>query len=88
MSCDTANEQLVADFQYFATEIEPKISPIANQLNQKFNDSPFIDQLDQEKYFVFIRSIRKAIEIYREENVELLTKLQVTQQNINPLRVQ
>jgi oligoendopeptidase F len=80
MSCDTANEQLVADFQYFATEIEPKISPIANQLNQKFNDSPFIDQLDQEKYFVFIRSIRKAIEIYREENVGLLTKLQVTQQ--------
>lgn len=80
MSCDTANEKLVADFQYFATEIEPKISPIANLLNQKFNDSPFIDELDQEKYFVYIRAIRKAIEIYREENVELLTKLQVAQQ--------
>ncbi|WP_222537655.1 M3 family oligoendopeptidase [Pedobacter polysacchareus] len=80
MSCDTGNEKLVEDFQYFATEIEPKISPIANQLNQKFNDSPFIDELDQEKYFVYIRAIRKAIEIYREENVELLTKLQVAQQ--------
>ncbi|TDQ07391.1 M3 family oligoendopeptidase [Pedobacter metabolipauper] len=80
MSCDTANENLVKDFQYFAMEIEPKISPIANQLNQKFNDSPFIDELDQEKYFVFIRAIRKAIEIYRAENVDLLTKLQVTQQ--------
>jgi len=80
MSCDTANENLVKDFQYFATEIEPKISPIANKLNQKFNDSPFIDELDHDKYFVYIRAIRKAIEIYREENVELLTKLQVTQQ--------
>ncbi|ATP59022.1 oligoendopeptidase F [Pedobacter ginsengisoli] len=80
MSCDTANEALVKDFQYFATEIEPKISPIANQLNQKFNDSPFIDELNQDKYFVYIRAIRKALEIYREENVELLTKLQVTQQ--------
>ncbi|WP_449437957.1 M3 family oligoendopeptidase [Pedobacter steynii] len=80
MSCDTANEALVKDFQYFATEIEPKISPIANQLNQKFNDSPFIDELNQNKYFVYIRAIRKALEIYREENVELLTKLQVTQQ--------
>lgn len=80
MSCDTANEELVKEFQYFATEIEPKISPIANQLNQKFNDSPYIDELDQDKYFVFIRGIRKAIEIYRDENVELLTKLQVTQQ--------
>ncbi|WP_214228532.1 M3 family oligoendopeptidase [Pedobacter sp. B4-66] len=80
MSCDTANETLVKEFQYFATEIEPKISPIANQLNQKFNDSPFIDELDHDKYFVYIRAIRKALEIYREENVELLTKLQVTQQ--------
>ncbi|MBB2149378.1 M3 family oligoendopeptidase [Pedobacter gandavensis] len=80
MSCDTANEKLVEDFQYFATEIEPKISPIANQLNKKFNDSPFIDELDQEKYFVYIRAIKKAIEIYREENVALLTKLQVAQQ--------
>jgi len=80
MSCDTGNTQLVEAFQYFATEIEPKISPLANLLNQKFNDSPYIDELDQEKFFVYIRSIRKAIELYREENVALLTKLQVAQQ--------
>ncbi|MHA4896639.1 M3 family oligoendopeptidase [Pedobacter sp. PWIIR3] len=80
MSCDTTNEALVQDFQYFATEIDPKLSPLSNKLNQKFNDSPFIDELDHDKYFVFIRAVRKAIELYREENVELLTKLQVTQQ--------
>lgn len=80
MSCDTTNEDLVKDFQYFATEIEPKISPVANKLNQKFNDSPFIDELDHDKYFVFIRAIKKAIELYRDENVALLTNLQVAQQ--------
>lgn len=80
MSCDTTNEQLVKDFQYFATEIEPKISPIANQLNKKFSESPFIDQLDQQEYFVYIRAVKKSLELYREENVELFTKLQVTQQ--------
>jgi oligoendopeptidase F len=80
MSCDTANEALLADFQYFATEIEPKISPIANLLNKKFIDSPYIEELDQEKYFVYIRAIRKSLEIYREENVSLFTKLQVSQQ--------
>jgi oligoendopeptidase F len=80
MSCDTTDELLVKDFQYFATEIEPKISPIANKLNQKFNDSPFIDELDHDKYFVFIRAIKKAIELYRDENVALLTNLQVAQQ--------
>jgi oligoendopeptidase F len=80
MSCDTANEGLVKDFQYFATEIEPKISPIANQLNQKLNDSPFIDELDHDKYFVYIRAVKKSLALYREENVELFTQLQVTQQ--------
>ena len=80
MSCDTTDASLVKDFQYFATEIEPKISPIANKLNQKFNDSPFIDELDHDKYFVFIRAIKKAIELYRDENVALLTNLQVAQQ--------
>ena len=80
MSCDTANEDLVKDFQYFATEIEPKISPVANELNKKLNDSPFIDELDQDKYFVYIRAVKKALELYREENIELFTQLQVTQQ--------
>lgn len=80
MSCDTANEQLLKDFQYFAEQIEPRISPIANQLNQKLIDSPFADKLDQKKYFVYLRAIRKALEIYREENVPLFTKLQVAQQ--------
>ncbi|RZJ75095.1 MAG: M3 family oligoendopeptidase, partial [Flavobacterium sp.] len=80
MSCDTANEDLVKDFQYFATEIEPKISPLANELNKKFSESPFIDELDQDKYFVYIRAIKKALELYREENIPLFTQLQVTQQ--------
>lgn len=35
MSCDTNNEALVQAFQYFAEEVEPKIAPIANQLNIK-----------------------------------------------------
>lgn len=80
MSCDTASEELVKNFQYFATEIEPKISPVTNLMNKKLVDSPFMDELDQDKYFVYLRAIKKSLEIYREENVELFTKLQVAQQ--------
>jgi len=80
MSCDTANEDLVKDFQYFATEIEPKISPVANELNKKLNDSPFVNDLDHDKYFVYLRAIKKSLELYREENIELFTQLQVAQQ--------
>ena len=80
MSCDTANEELVKNFQYFATEIEPKISPFANELNKRFVESPFMNDLDKEKYFVYSRAIKKALELYRDENIELFTELQVKQQ--------
>ncbi len=80
MSCDTANEQLVKDFQYFATEIEPQIAPIANELNKKLVESPFIEELDQQKYFVYLRGVRKALELFREKNIPLFTELQVKQQ--------
>lgn len=80
MSCDTANEQLVASFQYFATEIEPKISPLNNELNKKLVENPYTEQLGQQKYFVYLRGIRKALELFREENIPLFTELQVKQQ--------
>ncbi|RZM27046.1 MAG: M3 family oligoendopeptidase [Pedobacter sp.] len=80
MTCDTANEALVKDFQYFATEIEPKISPLANKLNIKLVESPFVEELDKDRYFVYLRAIKKSLELYREENIELFTQLQVTQQ--------
>lgn len=80
MTCDTANEELLKSFQYFATEIEPKIAPIHNELNKKFIASPYRQDLDQKKYFVYIRGVEKALEIFREENVPLLTQIQVEQQ--------
>ncbi|HEX8378022.1 MAG TPA: M3 family oligoendopeptidase [Pedobacter sp.] len=80
MTCDTTNEQLLQDFQYFATEIEPKIAPISNELNKKLIDCPYTDQLDKEKYFVFIRGVKNALQLFREENIPLQTEIQVKQQ--------
>lgn len=80
MTCDTANEELVKSFQYFATEIEPKIAPLSNELNEKFISSTYISKLNQEKYFIYIRGIKKALELFREENIPLQTQLQVEQQ--------
>lgn len=80
MTCDTTNEELLQSFQYFATEIEPKIAPISNELNKKLIDSPFVEKLEKDKYFVLIRSVKKALQLFREENIPLLTEIQVKQQ--------
>ena len=80
MTCDTTNEELLQSFQYFATEIEPKIAPISNDLNKKLIDSRFVEKLEKDKYFVLIRSVKKALQLFREENIPLLTEIQVKQQ--------
>lgn len=80
MTCDTANEDLVKSFQYFATEIEPQIAPFNNELNKKLIDSPFVLDLNKEEYFVYLRGVKKSLALFREENIPLQTEIQVEQQ--------
>ena len=80
MTCDTASEELLQQFQYFATEIEPKIAPFNNELNKKLVDSEYVKQLDEKKYFIYLRSIKKSLELFREENIPVQTEIQVEQQ--------
>jgi oligoendopeptidase F len=80
MTCDTTSEELLQQFQYFATDIEPKIAPYNNQLNQKLTDSEYVSQLDEKKYFIYLRSIKKSLELFREDNIPVQTEIQVEQQ--------
>ena len=80
MTCATDNEDLVKSFQYFATEIEPKIAPINNDLNKKLVDSAFVSELNHDEYYVYLRSVKKSLELFREENIPLQTEIQVEQQ--------
>ena len=75
MTCDTNNKALEEAYLFFVSEIEPKISPISDALNKKLIACPFLAELDQEKYFIYLRGLKKEIEIYREENVPLMAKI-------------
>jgi oligoendopeptidase F len=80
MTCDTNSEELLQNFQFFATEIEPKIAPYSNKLNEKFIASPFAEKLDGEKFYIYLRGIKNALELFREENIPIQTEIQVEQQ--------
>lgn len=75
MTCDTANGQLTESYNYFVSEIEPHIAPFNNELNKKLIADPFLDQLNKPGYNVYIRGVKKALEIYRDENIPLNTKI-------------
>ena len=74
-SCDTENEALAKSYTFFVTEIDPKIAPLADQLHKKLIDSPYLKELDQKKYFTYLRSVKNSIELFREENVELQSQI-------------
>jgi len=75
MTCDTANEALTESYNYFVSEIEPHIAPFSNELNKKLIESPFLEQLNKSGYDVYFRGVKKALEIYRDENIPLNTKI-------------
>lgn len=80
MTCDTENEKLRNDFSFFMMEIQPKIQPYADKLNRKLIESPYTTQLDQKKYFTYLRNVKKNIELFREANIPLQAELNVEAQ--------
>jgi oligoendopeptidase F len=80
MTCDTENEVLEEAFNFYCTQLQPKIQPYADALNKKLVNHPLSKDLDAEKYFTFLRTIRKSIELFREENIALQSELAVMQQ--------
>ena len=76
MTCDTANEELVDQLNFFIAEIQPPMTTYGNDLDLKAVNSPFLSQLTDDGYDVMVRGMKKAIEIYRDENIPLQTELQ------------
>jgi oligoendopeptidase F len=65
MTCDTENKALEEAFAYFCMEIQPKIQPYADRLNRMLIGNPFTQELDQKKYFTYLRSTKKSPELFR-----------------------
>lgn len=75
MTCNTTDKELEQAYLFFVTEIEPQISPLTDQLNRKLMNSPYLAELDHDKYFIYLRGIKKEIEIFREANVPLMAEI-------------
>jgi len=80
MTCDTTDKALEEAFTYFCMEIQPKLQPFADALNKKLIASSFVAELDTDKYFTYLRSVKKNIDLFREENIPIQAELSVLQQ--------
>lgn len=80
MTCDTENKELEEAFTFFMMEIQPKVQPWSDKLNKKLLDCPFTKELDQKKYFTYLRNVKKNIDLFREANIPIQADLNVMQQ--------
>jgi oligoendopeptidase F len=77
MTCDTQNKDHETSYLTFVQEIQPHLSPLEDLLNRKIVDSPFAESLRQqnEGNEIYIRGLKGAVEIFREENIPLQSEL-------------
>ena len=80
MNIDTTDKALGERFSFWIKEISPNTAPYSQKLNLKLVNCPYLKELDQEKYRIYLRSVKKQIEIFREENIPLFTIMEEKQQ--------
>ena len=86
MTCYTGNKEYSKAYQDFVENIQPKIAPLSDQLNKKIAASPYVSELETtEGYDIMFRTLKKEIEIFREANVPLYTKINMESQKYGQL---
>jgi len=80
MTIDTSNEESSNKYKHLVTEISPKLSPLSNLLNKKLNDSEYKSELKGKSYEIWLKGVKNAIDLFREENISLNAEIQTLTQ--------
>lgn len=71
---DTGNADYKALYESFFGQVLPQIAPYFDKINNKLVQSDFVKDLDQDKYFIYLRKIKSQVALYKDENVDLYAK--------------
>ncbi len=76
MTCFTDNEAYSKSYQDFVQNIQPQTAPYSDQLNKKALECTFLIPLEKEPgYNMMVRNLKKEVELFREENIPLMTEI-------------
>ena len=87
ISSDSHNKQAQESYQYAIQELSPRIADHTFKLNSKLVDHPLRDQLDPTRFGIYLRAIKNLVELFREENVDLETQVQLESKQILELEI-
>ena len=86
MTIDTKDEALSKDYTFFVSEIQPQIAPLEDTINRKLNSIEFSKELESDPaYHILFRGVRKALALYRKENIQLISEVTTESQKYGAL---
>lgn len=75
MTIDTRVEALSEAYKVFVTQIQPQLAPYDDKLNRKLMASEFVSEFEGDDYRIYLRSVKTALDLYKEENVKLQAEI-------------
>jgi oligoendopeptidase F len=84
MTCNTQDKSLSDAYAFFIEQVNPLIEPYDDLLNKKIIENPFIENLDS-RYQIYIRQVKNAIRLFREENIPINAELSVKEQQFGEI---
>lgn len=79
-TCDTENENYKKAYEDFIQNIMPNWMTLTNQLNKKIAEHPALNEIDQNRFSVYLRSLKAQLQLFREENIPLSQQTQMKTQ--------
>src|SRR5690606_12630609 len=67
--------QIEKEYLHYVEEIAPKLKPVFFKLQQKLLATPAHAELDPSRFAPLVREWKADVEVYRDENVPLQTKV-------------
>ena len=76
-SQNTLDERVAESYKYAIQELSPKIDVYQHLLAENLLKSPFLNELDTEKYASYLKQIKTKISFFKKENLSTLADLKV-----------
>ncbi len=87
MTCDTLNKDHEEAYLHFVQNIQPELAPLEDALNNKLVSAPFWEALNTKPaYHIYYRSIKSAVDLFREENIPLQAELSTLAQEYSAIQ--
>lgn len=86
MTCDTQNAEIEQRYLDFVQNIQPHLASFEDRLNRKIAESPWAESLTDSAHQIYLRGLKGAIEIYREENIEIQSQLATLAQEYSSIQ--